>query len=105
MFDFEKVKTIISELPDEIDIEKSEDWEFEYREIIDGTVIKKKPIGIRPKSEKSSEIKRHGSGLSISIGDFGNGDDDETTNATHRYIPDFSFSDIGGIDDIIETVR
>ena len=105
VFDFEKVKTIITELPDEIDIEKSEDWEFEYREIIDGTVIKKKPIGIRPKSEKSSEIKRHGNGLSISIGNFGNGDDDETTSATHRYIPDFSFSDIGGIDDIIEIVR
>lgn len=105
VFDFEKVKSIISELPDEINIKESEDWEFEYREIVDGTIIKKKPIGIRPKSEESSGIRRHGSGLTLSIGRLGADDDNEKYEETHRYIPNISFSDIGGIDDIIDIVR
>lgn len=44
IFDFEKVESIVDNLPDKIDLDKSELWEIEYEEIEDGISIEKIPI-------------------------------------------------------------
>lgn len=98
IFDFKKVENIVDTLPDEIDLEKSDLWETEYEEIEDGITIEKKPIRIKPKRDQGNS--RSGFGLKISLGSK-----DENEDEKKRYIPEVAFKDIGGIEDIIETIR
>lgn len=98
IFNYERVKVIINELPDFIDIRADDKWDVIYEDSVDGTIVERKPVKIQPKN-----IRRNILSISLS-GKEKEQDDDDDTNK-QRYIPDVSFSDIGGIDDIVETVR
>ncbi len=87
VFDSGKIETIICGLPDEIDVEKSELWEIDYEESSDGVTLEKIAEGIKPK-------ERTDGGIEVT-----------PTEQKSRYIPDIGFEDIGGIEEIIETIR
>jgi len=95
-FNFDNIESTLSNLPDTIDINSSNNWEIVYDELLHNGVLELSPVGIKPKEEKT-----HSSELSISL------DSDETDNINllDRNIPKVTFSDIGGIDDTIETIR
>ena len=100
VFSYQIVETIINELPDSIDTIKDDKWDIVYENVIDGPLIVKKPLKIEPKSSPRN--------TSQSLPNLGNGiksTDEENGNNKLRYIPEVTFSDIGGIDDIVETVR
>jgi len=99
-FSYDKVKAILNELPEYIDVNNDDNWEVVYEDKIDGSLIERKPIKIQPK------INRSNSTISISlIGKNKESPDEEDEVSDLRYIPEVTFSDIGGIDDIVESVR
>jgi len=93
-FDMNRISKILDTLPEVIDVENSEEWEYKYREAPMG-MKQTEIIGIVPK-----EHSPRGFGLSISIAHDDDNDEPETRN-----IPSTTFKDIGGIDDIIQQVR
>lgn len=93
-FDMNRITQAINSLPDVIDVENSNDWEYKYREAPLG-MRQTEIIGIKPK-----EHGIRGSGLTISV-PFVNVCNTKET----RYIPSTTFKDIGGIDDIVQQVR
>lgn len=96
VFRKENVYKIINNLPDIINTKDSDDWEILYKNVADGNIIEKKPHRIEP------IIKRTSRTLDL----YGeNEDDSETSSDENRFVPEISFNDIGGIDDIIEVIR
>jgi ATP-dependent 26S proteasome regulatory subunit len=95
VFKHEKLQAIVNELPDFIDINADDKWDVIYEDSVDGTIVERKPVKIQLKNV-------HRNILSISLSGKEKDDDEENK---QRYIPEVSFSDIGGIDDIVETVR
>jgi transitional endoplasmic reticulum ATPase len=107
-FDFEKVNDIIRSLPEKIYLRKSDAWSIIFEESTEEDIIKKKSVGI--KYEGIQERDRGNGGLSYKISiplhdDKENNEQEEETIEEKRNIPNVKFSDIGGIDDIIEIVR
>ena len=99
-FSLEKALTIVDGLPNEIDTHGSAWWEIDYREDFEGTAILKKPVGIR---HKSTGRVRSGNGVSAVSKDgvLNLEIADERT----RYIPNVTFDDVGGVDNIIGQIR
>lgn len=88
-------------IPNEINVTESEGWEINFEEIYNKNQMEKKPIGIMPKGLMShSDYLSTGLSLHINLDD-----DDETSETTSKYIPETTFDDIGGIDDIVSDVR
>lgn len=101
VFSEKKINEIIENLPDEINLSESDEWEIEYYEVEDGSIAEKKPFRIKPKSKKDTENEQYGLGeLAFRIGNT-RLDEKEV----ERSIPEVKFAEIGGIDDIIETIR
>ena len=101
-FDIERVYTEVDKLPDEIIVTDDETctWEYKYREAAAG-ICQSEVIGVAPRNRYDSYS---GSGFSIRVND--NRDDNSESKAdSQRSIPDVSFSDIGGLDQIIQQVR
>ncbi|MBL7060849.1 MAG: AAA family ATPase [Actinobacteria bacterium] len=96
VFDFIKILNILNnEIPDEIDIENSNNWDYKFETSNSGNILEKKPVGITYK-----RIFSH------TINIFGDTDSQVYDNlGKNRNIPDIKFEDIGGIDDIIQTIR
>ncbi len=105
VFDIEKVFNIVDGFPDEIDVTESDYWDIEYEENTDSSTVEKRPLRIIPKNIRDNYDSSMG--ISLSFNDLQNDKDDEEKNKSEklRYIPELSFSDIGGIDDILETIR
>jgi len=104
VFSFQRVEKIVNALPDEINLEDSETWEIRYAEHSDGVTLEKVPIGIAFKNGRGSQVGSGGLSLSYSLS-AGKSDVSKKEPSTGRYIPEVTFDDIGGIDDIVETVR
>lgn len=91
-FDFTRVEKIVDRLPDDIDLKKNPNWQILYTDHVEGSRIEKKPVGL----------------IHQMTGDDSSGDDgrDGTeSEKKQRYIPDVKFEDIGGIDNILSTIR
>lgn len=101
VFEFNKAEAIVDSLQGEIDVEKSEYWEIEFEEMLDGAIIEKKPIRIKPKEERLGYGVEFGVGLTA----LNETEEEKKEDKRRRYIPELSFEDIGGIEDIIETIR
>ena len=101
VYSLNNTKEIIDNLPDTIDLNESENWEPVYSDEIDAINNKAYPIAIKPK------IVNKGFGFGISIGVDNLESEGETTKKaeTTRNIPNVKFADIGGIDEIIQTIR
>ncbi len=93
-FDIKTVRLIVDDLPEQIKVDEDSSWEIIYEENTVGTEIVKIAKGIKPRN-KSKVIE-----LSLKPQET-----DEVKEEKLINIPNVSFSDIGGIDEIIETVR
>jgi SpoVK/Ycf46/Vps4 family AAA+-type ATPase len=93
VFSFEKAKSIVNELPNDIHLTSNELWEIVYEENDAGTELVRNPVSIKPKILD----KR------VAINFFQREESSEET--ITKNIPEVSFEDIGGIDDIIEVIR
>ena len=100
IYDKEKMFTIIENLPENIDTENSDYWEIKYEENIDGNIVEKKPIGIKP---KNVDLDRNGLSMRISL--RSNDEENKNENLDNRFIPKITYDDIGGIDGILQKIR
>ncbi|MCL1895946.1 MAG: AAA family ATPase, partial [Clostridiales bacterium] len=98
-FSLAKALAIVDGLPDEIDTHSSVWWEVEYREDFDGAEITKQPIGIRHKGVRGRGRGEASAKKKDGVVSF------EVAEEHARYIPNVTFDDIGGIDDIIGQIR
>jgi transitional endoplasmic reticulum ATPase len=100
VFNDKKIGETLDGLPDQIDVTTDTAWQIIYEESRDGTTAEKQPVGIQP------VIKRRDA-FSISFNGLGDKQAKPETNgqSESRNIPEITFPDIGGIDDIIETIR
>ncbi len=116
IFDLRRVQKLVNTLPDEINLEKSKEWKIEYIEYTDGITLEKKPVSILKKTK--ADRNKHNLGIrhfgnlhldnrpsevGISI-NFENEKEKSDSNKK-RFIPDTKFKEIGGIDEIVETIR
>ncbi|MDR3364881.1 MAG: AAA family ATPase [Clostridiales Family XIII bacterium] len=100
LFSLDKAFTIVDGLPDEIDTRGSAYWEVEYREDFEGALIQKQPVGVRHKTVGARGGGRGGS-AKLTDGMLKIEADEERT----RFIPNVTFEDVGGIDDILGQIR
>lgn len=98
VFSFDKLNQIINELPEKITLSKNNSWKIEYEKDFSGGKIEKKPIIIRHKGYNFST----NSIISSSSPAYFN---EENKQVEARNIPNVTFADIGGIDNIIEQIR
>ncbi len=97
----ESIQRQVQELPDEIDtaLDNSR-WAVKYERSVDGSVLKERPIAIEPKTWESAASR---SGVDWKFSLFG--DDPAQSEERVRFIPETRFSDLGGIDSIVDKVR
>ncbi len=88
-FDFQRVSASVDSLPDEIDPTSSSTWEVVYEDYAEGATISRRPVGIRPVAERSPAEHRL----------------TPQQDTVDRHVPEVSFDDVGGIDDIVQTIR
>lgn len=99
VFDLQKTEQVLSELPDTIDVEDSDKWEIQWEEETDEPTVDPKPVGVAPKSLGND---RH-PGLTVSVG--GEMQVGRQQSKRTRFIPSVRFDEIGGIDDILQSIR
>lgn len=97
-FNLTIVEKRVEALPDVIELEEESSWVICYEEKYNNSTIQKLPIGIKPK-----QVDDYRSGGKLSI--FLNQDDEEQAEQKNRNIPEVSFHDIGGVDEIIGMIR
>ena len=100
IFSLEKAWKIVDGLPDEIDTHGSAWWDIDYREDFEGAAILKRPVGIKHRAAGS---RARGGGVSAVMKDGVL--NLEAAEERTRYIPNVTFDDVGGIDDIIGQIR
>ena len=100
VFHRKKIDQIIDSFPDTIDTEADDKWQLVYEESFGGTTAEKKPVSVRPVSPRRNFQSISLSKLSEKIP---NAENDNS--ASQRYVPEITFADIGGINDIVETIR
>jgi ATP-dependent 26S proteasome regulatory subunit len=107
-FDIKKVINIIKSLPGRINLKKSDTWSIVFEESIAGTIKEKKPISIKHEGIKEGYRENRGLSYQISVSLPHNKENIEKEKEKieqKRNIPNVTFLDIGGIDDIIEIIR
>lgn len=95
-----RIEEILGQLPEKIDTAVDTSWQIVYEDAYSGTTAERRPVAIQPATKR-------GEGISISL-DLLSKRQAKSENdlaSKSRYIPEVAFADIGGIDDIIETVR
>lgn len=102
-FDLTRIENAIQVLPSSITVTDDEDceWEYKYREAPLG-LKQTEIIGITPREKSHS---RSGLGFGISIRTELNQSEDEDQKSELKDVPAVTFSDIGGIDEIVQQVR
>lgn len=97
-FDPSVVEERVNALPDSIEPGEGSAWDVQFEEKYDNSTIQKVPIGIKPR-----EVDDHrGRDPSISLTTQAQEEEEHERN---RNIPEVSFDDIGGVDEIIGMVR
>jgi len=91
------VEEHVNALPDSIELGESSSWIIRFEEKYDNSTIQKVPIGIKPREVDD----HHGGRQSFSLST----QEDEEAHGRNRNIPAVSFSDIGGVDEMIGLVR
>jgi transitional endoplasmic reticulum ATPase len=100
----------VDDLPDTINLNESEDWEIVYQEDFIGTTIQNIPIGIKHKSKEKSLSEEFVNGfIDFDEDEFDNMEEmdnrSERSMKNKRYVPEVTFEDIGGVDNIIDQIR
>ncbi len=92
VFEIDRIKSILRDLPDRIDLDENPKWVVRCESVDTGVEIQQKKVGIEPKRDSEST-------------DTDDIQGEEATLKEKRNIPIVTFKDIGGIDDMIQTVR
>lgn len=95
----ENIENRVNNLPDSISLTNESAWDMFFEEKYDNSTIKKVPVGIKPKHLVES-TQRPGLSFSISMKK-----PEEKVEQKNRNIPEVSFQDIGGVDEIVEMIR
>lgn len=103
-FSFEKIEQIVTSLPDNFSLVENENWEIVYEEINDGVIVEKRPVNVKPKSMKN-EVVESDVGIRINLLDKNKLKDEDKLNASNRFIPNVTFNEIGGIENIVTIIR
>jgi ATP-dependent 26S proteasome regulatory subunit len=99
-FNFQRVHQIVHRLPDVIDTEQRSNWSVWKQPVAEQDGIHQKAVGVIHESTlRLSEPVPAGSEQPDTEGDK------EQAEERTRFIPNVSFDDIGGLDDLIQTVR
>ena len=101
------IENIISDLPSKICLKDNNDWVINEKDVDNGLKVEKKKIGIIPKKIMDEALgidnmKGIGFGASVSTK---NDEPKEKENDSIRNIPEVSFNEIGGLDDILMMIR
>jgi len=88
-YDFARVSASVDSLPDEIDPSSSSTWETVFEDYAEGDTISRRAVGVRP----------------VAADSVVNNMLTPQQEPVDRHIPDFGFDDVGGIDDIVQTIR
>ncbi len=88
-FDFQRVSAAVDALPDVIDPSASNAWEVIYEDHADGCTISQSAVGVRPAAERPVAERRL----------------TPQQDTVDRHVPEVSFDDVGGIDEIVQTIR
>ncbi|MDG5816973.1 AAA family ATPase [Chitinispirillales bacterium ANBcel5] len=96
-FDFKNLNKIISNLPDEIDLDENDRFEIKYTEIDDGYTKEQIATGIKLRHSKED------------MSNFGDRNEslihtDKVVSET-RFIPQVTFEEIGGLGDTVQLIR
>ncbi|MEI6632821.1 MAG: AAA family ATPase [Chlamydiota bacterium] len=113
IFSLDRVASVVNSLPDTINVKDSDLWSIDYDEGIAGDTKEKKAVGVIPKSiqeERESRHRPYGIGITLRASEPSQNENPDIPqtdkdNVRTRHIPEVYFSDIGGIDDIIGTIR
>jgi ATP-dependent 26S proteasome regulatory subunit len=88
----------VESLPDSLELGDDSSWEMVFEDKYSGSTIAQIPVCVKPKKLPGY----HGFGISIGL----DGDEaDSQEKAATRSIPEVSFEDVGGIDDIVSMIR
>jgi len=88
-FDFQRVSDCVDSLPDEIDLSSSSTWEIVHEDHAEGATVSRRAVGVSPVSGRSAAENRL----------------TPQPDAVDRHVPAVTFDDVGGIDDIVQTIR
>ena len=88
-FDFELVSAAVDSLPDEIDPSSSSAWEIVFEDHTSGDAVTRLAVGIAPVARRSPAEHRIAPQPEV----------------VDRHVPCVRFEDVGGIDDIVQTIR
>jgi len=97
IFDSTMVLQKVDDLPDEIILSQSESWAKEYKEEVHGDMITKVAVSILPE-KLYSDFHALNARPDVEV-------KSKSSEKKLRNIPQISFVDIGGIEDIIDSVR
>jgi AAA+ superfamily predicted ATPase len=89
-YDFQRVSASVDSLPNEIDPSSSSTWEIVYEDNSEGATISRRAVGVRPPVAERPVVERRLT---------------PQPDAVDRHVPDVTFDDVGGIDDIVQTIR
>ncbi|MGM0587246.1 MAG: ATP-binding protein [Bacteroidota bacterium] len=98
-FNFQQVSQIVHRLPDVIDTRQKSNWEVWERPIIADGHIEQQPVGLIHQSTQ------RGAAPAPASQQQNQEEQNEQTEERTRFIPNVSFDEIGGLDDLIQTVR
>lgn len=102
-YGWSRVEQAVGELPDLIDTAEGDDWAIEYEEWPVGSQVEQRPARLR---RTTGDGLSRGVGMGITIDLAGlTAKEDSGDEEGVRNVPDVRFEDIGGIDDIVQTVR
>jgi SpoVK/Ycf46/Vps4 family AAA+-type ATPase len=108
-FDRKVLDEAINRLPDLIDVHQSPSWEVLYENKVEGSKIAKKAVGVIHKLTLNTLIEPRKNTLKKEISDSVQKslekDSKSNTESKKRSIPAVSFSEIGGIESILQTIR
>jgi transitional endoplasmic reticulum ATPase len=108
IFSIEKVFKAVDELPDSIKLGTGSNWEIEYKDDFYGTTIQRKPVSIKHvNNNNDSSLQESGFFTLANLvkGDLKDEDDKNEAENRKRFIPELTFDDIGGIENIIDQIR
>jgi transitional endoplasmic reticulum ATPase len=98
VFSMEKLEHFVKILPDTINPEKDEGWEYINKIADNGFSKEARIVGVRPKG-------LGGYGEEKTTIDITTGTEKETKAEKGRYVPDVKFEDVGGLGDSLQTIR
>ncbi|MGC9995488.1 MAG: AAA family ATPase [Terriglobia bacterium] len=95
-----RIEEILAQMPDSIDTAVDTSWQILYEDGFSGTTAEKRPVAIQPATKREGGIS-----ISLDVLSKKQAKSENDLASKPRYIPEVGFADIGGIDEIIETVR